>query len=224
MQSVTWPVFSQHLQCVANSWSCLKRGKRRKAQTLRWQDKSQVRSGHGICRPQWVRCPTQAPLPFQSKQVKSRALKQVTMRKGSGQAINFPRTFDSRSSIYLWGRKSDSEKTNEKDGFKSGGWDGGNHHCTGLNTIQSKVHVFMICFTRCTFAAPALDWALTHTGVSFPKAPENSSSPSSFRGKRKVAFIRKGMRCFVPFLRRALLTTLDIPWLWSPEQNPREVI
>ena len=41
---------------------------------------------------------------------------------------------------------------------------------------------------------------------------------------REGAFIRKGMRCFVPFLRRALLTTLDIPWLWSPEQNPREVI
>lgn len=57
------------------------------------------------------------PVPTGKKQ----DFKQVTMREGSGQAINFPRTFDSRSSTYLWGRKSDSEKTNEKDGFKSGG-------------------------------------------------------------------------------------------------------
>ena len=155
---------------------------------------------------------------------KKQGIKQVTMRKGSGQAINFPCTFDSRSSIYLWGRKNDSEKTNEKDGFKSGRWDGGNHHCTGLNTIQSKVQVFMICFTRCTFAAPALDWALTHRCSSGQLPQVNSSSPSSFREKRKAAFVRKGMRCFVAFLRRALLTTLDIPWLWSPKQNPREVI
>ena len=37
------------------------------------------------------------PVPTGKKQ----DFKQVTMREGSGQAINFPHTFDSRSSTYL---------------------------------------------------------------------------------------------------------------------------
>lgn len=45
-----------------------------------------------------------------------------------------------------------------------------------------------------------------------------------FQMKEESSICKERDEEFVPFLRRALLTTLDIPWPWGPEQDPREVM